>query len=176
MSTKRIPLFASLIVFLILASISIPAGAAEYAQKLTWAEASYIVDKNVRIVMPDGAVLEGMAQAFNSEGFVLDVRKTNGASDYRKGSLTVPRTSLKTLQIGDSTIRWRVTGVAVGTGIGVVTAVLGSIATSDNYILGTPNKGKAVGLFGAAIALPVGGYLLGKKADQHWTTIVLVDR
>ena len=126
--------------------------------------------------MPDGAVLEGTAQAFNSEGFVLDVRKTSGASGYRKGSLTVPRTSLKTLQIGDSTIRWRVTGVAVGTGLGVVTAALGSIATSDSYILGSPGKGAVAGLFGAAIALPVGGYLLGKRADRHWTTIVFIER
>ena len=173
MSINRVFAFALLILCLVQS-----AGAAEYPQKLTWEDAHYIVNKNVRIVMPDGAVLEGIAQAFNSEGFVLDVRKTNGASGYRKGSLTVPRTSLKTLQVGDSTIRWRATGVAVGTGLGVVTAVIGSIATSDSYILGSPGKGKGVvaGLFGAAIALPVGGYLLGKKADRHWTTIVFIDR
>src|SRR5882724_6209725 len=128
MSINRVFVFAFLILCLV------QAAGAEYPQKLTWQEASYIVNKNVRIVMPDGAVLEGIAQAFNSEGFVLDVRKTSGASDYRKGTLTVPRTSLKTLQVGDSTMRWRATGVAVGTGLGVVTAVIGSIASSDSYI------------------------------------------
>ena len=88
----------------ILASISIPAAAAEYPQKLTWEEASYIVNKSVRIVMPDGAVLEGMAQAFNSEEFVLDARYIEGAIRLSQSTPhRAPRTSIKTLQIGDLT-------------------------------------------------------------------------
>jgi hypothetical protein len=149
---------------------------AETRTELTWSGLPAVIGKNVRIVMPDGNVIEGLATAVEPEALVLQVRKTNRGSKYVKGSLPVPRASLKTLQVSNSRIRGRVIGVGVGAGLGVVAVLAAAITASGDGFLGPgePKKGRAAGFAAVAVALPVGGYFLGKKADTHWKTIAIV--
>jgi hypothetical protein len=148
---------------------------AESAQ-LAWSGLPSLIGKNVRIVMPDGNAIEGLATAVEPEALVLHVRKTNRGSNYAKGRLPVPRASLKKLQVADPRIRGRVIGVAAGTGLGVVAVLAAAITASGQGFLGPgePKKGRAAGFAVVAVALPVGGYFLGKKADTHWKTIAIV--
>ena len=171
MSINRAFVFAFLILCLL------ESAWAEKRQELTWEDMGSVIGKSVRIVMPEGAVLEGIATAVEPESLVLKVRKTNGDAHYSKGPLNIPRASLKTLQVGNPTIRWRITGVAAGSAIGVIAVACGVEAASNVALFGgykEPAKGTAAGFYGAAIALPVGGYFIGKAADRRWTTVVIV--
>jgi L-lactate permease len=143
--------------------------------QLTWSGLPAVIGKNVRIVMPDGSVIEGLATAVEPEALVLQVRKTNRGSNYAKGSLPVPRASLKTLQVADSRIAGRVIGVTFGAALGVAAGLGAAITASGQGFLGPsePKKGRAAGFAVVAVALPVGGYFLGKKVDTQWKTIAI---
>ena len=149
---------------------------AETRTELTWSELPSLIGKNVRIVMPDGGMIQGLATAVEPDALVLQVRKTNQGSNYAKGSLPVPRASLKTLQVADSRIAGRVIGVGVGAGLGVVAAWVAAFMSSGDGFLGPsePKKGRAAGFAAVAVGLPIGGYFLGKKADTRWKTIAIV--
>jgi hypothetical protein len=149
---------------------------AETRTELTWRGLPAVIGKDVRVVMPDGSVIQGLATAVEPGALVLQVRKTNRGPNYAKGSLPVPRASLKTLQVADSRIRGRVIGVGLGAGLGVVAILGAAITASGDGFLGPsePKKGRAAGFAAIAVALPVGGYFLGKKADTQWKTIAIV--
>lgn len=147
---------------------------AEEARELAWNELSLVIGKNLRILMPDGSRIEGRAISIEPDVFVIRVRKTADPAKYPKGNLSVSRASLKTFQMSTPTIRWRVLGTSVGAALGLVAGVLAACGASECLgppVNGKSNKAAIAVLAGVAVALPVGGYFLGNRADRRWTTV-----
>jgi hypothetical protein len=64
-------------------------------------------------------------------------------------------------------VQWRIVGVVVGGGIGVLLGVLAKAS-------GNSSRGLQV-VFGAgAVGVPVAGYFMGRAADRHTITYVIV--
>jgi hypothetical protein len=146
------------------------AGAASKEQRqTTWEGLAAVVGQKVRIVMPDGARIEGQATALEVDALAVEIHKTSNKAAYPKGKFLVPRATLRAVDIDHPTLRWRAVGLSIGLGLGVFSAVLAK-ASSGGFI-----RSRALeGAFGAgAVALPVGGYLLGRPADRHSITYVI---
>jgi hypothetical protein len=148
--------------------IAVPAHA-ELRHEMTWSGLPSIVGRNVRIVTPDGSMIQGTVTSVESDVLVLAARKG-------KKSVSVERPALKTIDVADFRIRGRVIGVATGAAIGVVAAAVAQYSASDAGIYGSKERapGRAAGFAAVAVALPVAGYFIGRKADSRWTTIAIV--
>ena len=144
---------------------AVPAAAGSDEQRqITWAGLTDVVGKTVKIVMPDGAIIQGKAAAVQNDGLAVDINKTSNKSTYPKGRFLVPRATLHTFSIDRPRIRGKVIGLAVGGGVGAFLA----LAASGSYIGGYRGA-----LIGGAVALPVGGYFLGRAADSRTLTYVI---
>jgi len=153
--------------FALLFSAPIFAGNADQRQ-IAWSDLPMVFNKNIRIVMPDGTQIEGQAVALETDALAVKVTKTTNANQYPKGRLLVPRATLQAFDIPHTTYYWRTVGVFVGVVGGAVTGV-GISATHFGR-----TSSAATGLATAvAIVVPVGGYYLGKRADQRVTTYVV---
>jgi hypothetical protein len=141
------------------------AGAANKEQRqTTWEGLAAIVGKKVRVVMPDGARIEGKATAVEVDALVVEIRKTTNQAAYPEGKFLVPRATLRAVDVDRPTVHGRIVGVVVGGGIGVLLGVLA----------------KKVGVealqvtFGAgAVGVPAAGYFMGRAADRHTITYVV---
>ena len=147
-----------------------PRAAAENREQrqITWAGLGVVIGHKVRIAMPDGARIEGRATAVESDALAVEIARTSNPAAYPKGRFLVPRASLKTLDMERPTGHWRVVGLAVGGGVGVLMVVL-AVALS-----GFRSQHAAEGaLIAGAVGVPVGGYLLGRAADRRTITYVI---
>jgi len=155
---------------LLLLGCGAPRAAAESREQrqITWEGLAVVVGHTVRIVMPDGARLEGKATGVEVDALAMEIRKTTNKTAYPKGKFLAPRATLKTVEMDRPTGHWRLVGLAAGGAVGAVVAVLG-------YELRGFNSGGRweAGGFAAAVAMPVGGYLLGRRADRRTITYVI---
>ena len=104
---------------IVLAALAgLPALAAEPRQ-MSWNDLSSLAGKNVRIVMPDGAVISGKAAAVEADALVINIRQTSKPAAYPKGEFRVPRASLKALEIRGKTVRYRIIGTTLGSVAGL---------------------------------------------------------
>jgi len=150
-------------------------------RQLHWAELeTVIVGQQVRVVMPNAQVIEGKAVRVDSEALVMEVRRTSNPAIYPKTALySVPRSSLKALQVRRMTKRWRIMFATVGTVVGLGFGIAASLRVTGSSLdpwkaKGEHNLGGAATAAAVAIALPVGGYFLGKAADKHTTDITIL--
>ena len=166
---NRYAIGTSLLVMLVWGTPRVGAAGKEQRQT-TWEGLAAIVGQKVKVVMPDGARIEGKATAVESDSLVVEIHKTSNNAAYPKGMFLLPRATLRAVDVDHPTARWRVLGVAIGGGLGVLSAYFAKAFSGGGFL----SSGSAEGGFAAAaVALPVGGYLIGRAADRHTITYVI---
>jgi len=137
--------------------------------ELKWGElAPTIQGHTVELTLTGGTRVTGDVAAIRNDTMVLDVKKTSDAKAFPKGNASIPRDSIQLVKLKRSGA-W---GKTLGTTLGVLSGVV-----VGGYVAGTTQNdaGPAVAVFLViAGAMSVGGYLLGRRADQTATTIRVV--
>jgi hypothetical protein len=143
--------------------------ASKEQRQTTWEGLSAVVGQKVRIVMPDGARIEGQAKRVEADALAVEIHKTSNKAAYPKGIFLVPRATLRAVEIDHPTFRWRAVGLAIGGGLGILSAYFAHASTS-----GFIRSSTLEGVFAAgAVVLPIGGYLIGRPADRRTITYVI---
>ncbi len=142
--------------------LAIPAPA-ENNLHLRWNElAPLITGKRVWLRLNDGVRITGAVQAVDAAGLKVQVTKTSDQKSYPKGVLSIPRSSISTIQLNKPAgHKGLIIGGAAGTGIGVTAGViLAAIRKNEGGTSGN-------GIIAAAILGPIAvGLLLGWVADS----------
>jgi hypothetical protein len=137
-------------------------------RQTTWEGLAVVVGHTARIVMPDGTRIEGKPTGVEVDALAMEIHKTTNKTTYPKGKFLVPRATLKAVDMERPTGHWRLVGLAVGGGVGAVLVVL----AVDLRGFHTRHPIEAA-LISGAVAVPVGGYLLGRRADRRTVTYVI---
>ena len=137
--------------------------------ELKWGELAPTVQGHpVELTLTGGTRVTGDVAAIRDDAMVLDVKKTSDAKAYPKGNASIPRGSVQLVKLKRSGGWGKTLGITLGVLSGVV--VGGYVAGSTQH-----DAGPAVAVFLViAGAMSVGGYLLGKRADQGATWIRVV--
>ena len=155
-----------MIVFLCWNSQSAWAGTVAERQ-VSWEGLSVVVGQQVRVVMPDGTLIQGKATELQPDGLAVIIRRTSNQTAYPKGRFLLPRATLHAVDvIQRSAIVGRAAGLAVGAGLGFL-AARGAINARKS------SPGLAVAFGGLAAGLPLTGYFLGRAADRRVTTYMI---
>lgn len=161
--TKGAVGFVAALCFLIPA----PATARTSHVEVRWNELSaLILGHTVTVVLPGGTVLAGEVMAVRADSLALDVHRTSNVQVQPKGSASIPRRSITTLQLTERTgAGGRVLGVVVG-------AVAGMVAGAEMVVHTSTTEAAAVSTFtGVSVAGVVGGYYVGRAVDTRTTMI-----
>jgi hypothetical protein len=146
-----------------------PAAGAVDERQTNWAGLSVVVGQRVRVLMPDGARIEGKATGLEVDALAIEVAKSSNRKAYPKGRFLAPRATLRAVDVVQpSTIHWRIICTALGGGIGYL-ALRGAINLAKSS-----NTGAAAGFGALGVGLPVAGYLIGNAADRRIVTYVIV--
>jgi hypothetical protein len=132
---------------------------------ITWEGLSAVVGQKVRVVMPDGARIQGKAVAVEVDALAVEIGKTSNRVAYPKGKFLVPRATLKAVDVEHPTKQWRIVCTAGGAALAIAFAKLAAGAG------GLHTRTEIYG--GMAAAAPVVGYLLGRAADRRTVTYVI---
>jgi hypothetical protein len=137
--------------------------------ELKWSELGSTVQGHaMELTLSGGARVTGDVAAIREDAMVLDVKKTSDSRTYPKGNASIPRASIQLVKVKRSG-GW---GKTLGTTLGVLSGVVvgGYVAAKTQN-----DAGPAIAVFLViAGAMSVGGYLLGRRADQTATTIRVV--
>src|ERR1039458_2676713 len=140
--------------------------------EIRWNELSpLILGHTLFLVLPGGTAIAGELEAVRDDSLKLDVRKTSDSKVQPRGTASIPRASVTTLQMTDAKgAGGRILGVVVGVVVGMVAGAEIVAHTSRMTEAG------AVGAFaGVSVAGATGGYYAGRSVDRH-TTIIRVVR
>lgn len=93
--------------------------------RLEWEELSRVTrGRRVDLTLPSGTQLRGTVVAVEPDDLVLDVRKTSDKRAVPKGHYAIPRADVTRLRVTEKARHtWRAIGLAVGAGIGTLTAI-----------------------------------------------------
>lgn len=140
---------------------------------LRWSELEpNIAGKNVRMVLPNGAHIEGRALGVQPEALIVKITKTSDKKVQPKGEVSLPRSAVSVLQVMNYSVRWRIIGTTIAP---VLVAVAGTAAAFNGVGDFYEDLPKIIGFCSAGmLGSGVGGYFLGKRADRHVTTIRIV--
>lgn len=164
---NRCSIAVSLVAILFWSPPGVGAASKEQIQ-ITWEGLADVVGKKVRVVMPDGALVEGRAKAVEVDALVIDIRKSSNKVVYPPGKFLVPRATLRAVDVERNTKRWQLVGVVAGSAVGVL-VFIALVARG-----GVLNPNQRTGLYMTAGAgIPVLGYFLGRAADRHTITYVI---
>jgi hypothetical protein len=157
----------SLAVLYVLA-LSLAAGAAKV--EVRWSQlSSLVLGHTVTLVLPGGTSIAGDVVAVRDDALALDIRKTSDSKVQPKGTASIPRASVTTLQITDTKgPGGRILGVVVGVVVGMVAG--GEIVAHSS----TSEAGAVATFTGVAVAGAVGGYFGGRSVDTKTTIIRIV--
>jgi len=159
----------ALLMATILASQSM-AAAAPGPVELKWSELGpHIQGRDIKLALPDGAILMGEVEALREDALVLNVRKTSNSKTHPKGNAVLPRTSVSELSLKESPGKW---GRSVGVSLGGLTG-----ATLGGYTAVTTANSAGAGLATFLVITGAGtltGYFLGKAADGRVKRIRVV--
>jgi hypothetical protein len=137
-------------------------------RQTNWEGLSVVVGQRVRVLMPDGARIEGKATGLEVDALAIEVAKSSNRKAYPKGRFLVSRATLRAVDVVQpSTKHWRIICTALGGGIGYV-----AMRVAIN--LGKSSKIGAAGLGALGVGLPVAGYFIGNAADRRIVTYVIV--
>jgi hypothetical protein len=138
-------------------------------RQTNWAGLSVVVGQRVRVLMPDGARIEGQATGLEVDALAIEVARSSNRKAYPKGRFLASRATLRAVDVVQlSTIRWRIVCTALGGAIGYV-ALRGAVNLAKSS-----NTGAAAGFGALGVGLPVAGYLIGNAADRRIVTYVIV--
>jgi uncharacterized protein YcfJ len=138
--------------------------------ELKWEEIGAIITgHSVRLVLPDATLIKGEAVAVREDALVVDVKSTSNAKAYSKGSASIPRTSVRLIEVERRRGSW---GRNVGTVVGVISGiVLGGYVAA----VATDSAGAAIPTFlGITAAGTVGGSYVGGRIDKQVTQIKII--
>jgi hypothetical protein len=137
-------------------------------RQTTWEGLSVVVGQRVRILLPDGARIEGKATALEVDALAIEVAKSSHPKTHPKGRFLASRATLRAVDVVEaSTKRWRIVCTALGGAFGYV-ALRGAINLGKSSDLG------AAGLGSVAVGLTAAGYSIGNAADRRSVTYVIV--
>ena len=145
-----------------------PAAVASSNQvELKWSElAPLIIGQKVKLVLPGGPEIKGLAVAVREDALVLNVKKTSDRKAYPKGQNVIPRASMSTLQLETK-------HGSGGRTIGVIAGALGGLILGGDLVAHIATS-EAVGIstfFGVSTGSTIAGYYLGKRYDRNVTII-----
>src|SRR5579863_626232 len=96
------------------------AGAVDERQT-NWAGLSVVVGQRVRVLMPDGARIEGKATGLEVDALAIEVEKSSNRKAYPRGRFLASRATLRAVDVVQpSTKGWRILCTALGGAIGYV--------------------------------------------------------
>ena len=147
-----------------------PATAGTSKLEVRWNELSpLILGHTVSLVLPGGTAIAGEVEAVRDDSLTMDVRKTSNRKVQPKGTASILRASVTTLQVTDAKgAGGRILGVVVGVVVGMVAGAEIAAHTSST-------EAAAVGTFtGLSVAGATGGYYAGRGVDRHTTLIRVV--
>ncbi len=137
----------------------------------TWGELAQEVrpEWTVRVVLPDGSVVEGKPARFEPESLSMRITHTSNKSLHPKGDIAIPREQVKVVGIRKNRHKGRLMGTLIPAAAGVAAGIAVS-AGSDDFII--PSEAFGAG-FGAAVALVGGtaGYFIGRAFDRRFETV-----
>lgn len=137
-------------------------------RQVAWSELSFVTGRNVRVSMPEGAVISGKAMAVEQDALVVRIDRTTNQAVYPKGAYRVPRAGLKAPELRKKSYHWRIVSTALGGFAGLLGGALAAWGARGG------NAANAV-VFGIMAAGAAAGYALGDVADRHSTMIVIRD-
>jgi hypothetical protein len=139
--------------------------AAESRNQLTWDAFAARVDArcSIRMVLPDGALIEGNPVSFRPEAMDLRVYKISDRRAHPKGATTIPRETVTVVEIRARHRKGRLIGTIIPLAVGAAT-VAGAMARSvEAPIYGlVAAGGLTMGLGGP------GGYFIGRAVDRRF--------
>lgn len=138
-------------------------------RQTNWAGLSVVVGQRVRVLMPDGALVEGKATGLEADALAIEVTRSSNRKAYPKGRFLVSRATLGAVDVvQSSTKHWRIICTALGGGVGYLAlrAGINLVKSSDT--------GAAAGFVALGVGLPVAGYFMGNAADRRIVTYVIV--
>ena len=142
--------------------------AAESSRK-SWSELSQEIrsEWTVRLVLPDTTVVEGKGAQFTEDGVVLQVARSSSPRVHPRGPLTVPRSTVKTLDLRRNRLRGQVMGFGIPLMAGA--AIAGAGASKGLFEGGGL---MVAGVLVSVAAIPL--YFLGRARDRRWERITIV--
>jgi hypothetical protein len=134
-----------------------------------WANLSpLIVNKRIALILPNGSRVVGEAVEVRPEELAMKIGKTSDTHANPKGVASIPRASVKTLQLLEMRSTGRIVGtiLGIGAGLGVAVAIIlaGGIFSKDT-------GAKTAGIVAVTTGLPVAGFFIGRSVDRKVTTI-----
>ncbi len=148
----------------------IPATALAAELEVRWNDLSpLVIGRSVKIVLLDGCMVSGEATGIRQDVLAMDIEKSTNLNDHPAGMTAIPRAAISLIEVKESKgVGGRVLGTIVGLVVGVV-------AGGETILHGRQSEGGAVGTFtGVAVGSTVGGYFLGRSADQRTRIIRIV--
>ena len=140
---------------------------ADQERQVRWEELSVVVGQKVRIVMPDSTLIQGKVSQLQTDSLEVNIEKSSNRRTFPKGRFLVPRATLRAVDvIQRPSAIGRVSGLAVGVGLGYLAARVAINSSKTNPAL-------TVGFGGLAAGLPLTGYLLGRAADRRVVTYTI---
>src|SRR5574338_338611 len=130
--------------------------------ELKWEELAPVVRGHVVELSLSGADVRGEVISVRDDGLLMDVRHTSNSGAVGRGSLTIPRTSIRQMRLRESRGSW---GRHLGTTIGVISGVIVGLWIAAN-VADSANVGIPLWA-GLASGMTFGGYQLGKAADTR---------
>jgi hypothetical protein len=168
----------TMIVAVLLATGGIPAGAQERELPVKWDELAGVVgNRVVSLVMPDGAVLEGTVTAVRDDALSLSIRKSPDPLYPQGTTRTIPRSSVRVLQMRETRGSWRALGAAAGAGGGAVAgwALAEGVLHTSGEGRGTWREPEGPALIlGLGAVGGLAGYFAGRGADRRVTYLKIV--
>jgi hypothetical protein len=158
------------VLLLIALLCSTPQGARAESKPLEmkWGElAALIGGHHAALLLTDGTTVKGEVVAVREEEILMDV--SSAVKGYPKGSGSVPRTSLVSIDVVRTRGAW---GRTMGTVIGVLGGMTfgGYLAVKGDH---SPGAGLATFL-GVASGVGIAGYYTGRALDRRVTRVKIV--
>jgi hypothetical protein len=141
----------------------------DFRQRSTWDELSRTIPgMTMRLMLPDGTVIEGRALEVRPDELVIDVRRTSNPRRHARGRTGIPRSDVSAIEL----VLRRQAGAspdagAIGAGLGVaaVSPVL--------FYLGETNNIADWGALAIAIGAAAGGAIVAHHIHGHLETVLI---
>jgi hypothetical protein len=140
------------------------AAANDRVVRVPWDDISpLVIGHTVKVPLPNSNSVKGEVVAVHPNEISILVTKTSDSVAYPEGQITIPRSSITTLEFTKGTIRWRV--------IGTISGVVGGLFLGTALAFST-------GGAAAFLLVPLGGsgigHFLGRDADLQITRIEII--
>lgn len=150
----------------------VPGSAAPKQQnQLTWDAFAALVNarSSIRMILPDGTLIEGHPITFRPEALDISLYKTSNRQLHRKGSMTIRRETVSVVDIRKARKRGRLIGTLVPIGAGAA-MMAGATARS---IEGPLYELLAAGALTMGVGGPA-GYFTGRAVDRRFEQFIII--